>query len=361
MTTLRFPFDTIPEFGTVMPVAPGVFWLRMPLPLALDHINLYLLEDGDSWVIVDTGMRSNDIQKHWQEIFDGELNIDSVNRVVVTHMHPDHVGQSGWLCEKFAAPLYMTRAEFYAARVMYGIPDGLSWTSEQYMRRNASSEQRIESARNSKFRMSHMVEPLPMAYNRLRAGDVLSIGGREWQVMIGEGHSPEHACLYCEEIGVLLSGDQIIASITSNVSVMPMEPEANPLADWIRTLKEFLVLPEDTLVLPSHNRPFFGLHERIQQLVAHHEDHMLALEQACVTAKTLPELLPVIFKRTLDDSQLGMAQGECIAHLHLLMRRGLLQRELRTDGLYWYQTNDADLPGKTLSDSYRGDDTPQMV
>lgn len=361
MTTLRFPFNTIPEFGTVKPVAPGVFWLRMPLPLALDHINLYLLEDGDSWVIVDTGIRSSDIQTHWQEIFDGELNIDSVSRVVVTHMHPDHVGQAGWLCDKFAAPLHMTRAEFYAARVMCSIPEGLSWTAEQYMRRNGNTEQRIESVRNSKFRMSQMVESLPMAYTRMRGGDVLSIGGREWQVMIGEGHSPEHACLYCEEIGVLLSGDQIIASITSNVSVTPMEPEANPLADWIRTLKEFLVLPEDTLVLPSHNRPFYGLHERIQQLVSHHEDHMLALEQACVTAKTLPELLPVIFKRTLDDNQLGMAQGECIAHLHLLKQRGLLQRELREDGLYWYKTHDADLPGKTLPESYRGDDAPQMV
>ncbi len=344
-----------------MPVAPGVFWLRMPLPLALDHINLYLLEDNDSWVIIDTGMRSDDIQKHWQAIFDGQPGIDSISRVIVTHMHPDHVGQSGWLCEKFAAPLHMTRAEFYAARVMYGIPDGLSWTTEQYMRRNASSELRIESARNSKFRMSHMVEPLPMAYNRMRAGDVLAIGGRDWKVMIGEGHSPEHACLYCEEIGVLLSGDQIIASITSNVSVMPMEPEANPLADWLRTLKEFLILPEDTLVLPSHNRPFYGLHQRIQQLVSHHEDHMQALAQACITAKTLPELLPVIFKRTLDDSQIGMAQGECIAHLHLLMQRGLLQRELRADGLYWYKSINVDLFQNIVSDSSRGDDTPQMV
>jgi len=361
LNTLQFPHDTPPAFGTTLEIAPDVFWVRMPLPLALNHINLYLLRDTDGWYVLDTGMRSDDIQTYWQQIFAKDLDGLPVKGVIVTHMHPDHVGQAGWICDKFRVPLYMTRAEFYSARVMVGVAEGLSWSSEAFMRKYGASEKRIEAARSSKFRMAQMVEPLPMAYNRLQVGDVMTIAGRHWRVIIGEGHSPEHACFYCAELNVLLSGDQVIARITSNVSVMPMEPEANPLADWIRTLKQFYELPEDALVLPSHNLPFYGLHKRVEELIQHHEDHMVALELACKTPSALPELLPIIFKRELDDSQIGMAQGECIAHLHLLMERGLLERELCDDGLYRYTTIDPKLAEKKLPEDYHGDDSPQMV
>lgn len=361
MKTLQFPHETPPDFGTTIEIAPGVLWLRMPLPLALNHINLYLIEDHDGWFVLDTGMRGDDVRGYWQQIFDNELKGLPVKGVIATHMHPDHVGQAGWICDSFNVPLHMTRGEFYAARVMTSIPEGLSWTTEAFMRRNGLPERRIEVARTSKFRMSQMVEPLPMAYKRLREGDVLTIAGRHWRILIGEGHSPEHACLYCAELNVLLSGDQVIAKITPNVSVMPMEPEANPLADWLRTLKQFYDLPEDALVLPAHNLPFYGLHKRVADLIQHHEDHMVALELACETPQPLPALLPVIFKRELDDNQISMAQGECVAHLHLLMERGLLHRELAADGMYYYTTIDPKLQEKQLPEDYHADEPPQMV
>lgn len=333
----------------------------MPLPLALDHINLYLIEDEEGWYVVDTGMKGSETQEYWKEIFENGLEGKPIIGVIVTHQHPDHVGQAGWICDQFEVPLFMTRAEFQGARVMSEIPPGLSWTSERFMRRHSTPESRIEAVRNSKFRMREMIEPIPMAYRRLKAGDHLDIGGHRWRVYIGEGHSPEHACLFCEDLNVLLSGDQVIARITPNVSVMPMEPEANPMKAWLSTLKQFYSLPKDVLVLPSHHLPFIGLHERLEQIITHHEDHMVALERACEQPKTTRELLPVLFKRELHDSQLTMALGECIAHLHLLMERELVTRTLGDDGRYRFHTRDPKLAERETSPGYDGDDLPQMV
>lgn len=332
----------------------------MPLPMALDHINLYLLEDDAGWYIVDTGMRGDDKQQYWQQIFDTALADKPVLGVVVTHMHPDHVGQAGWLTEKWRVPLYMTRLEYLQARAMQATPAGLAWTTEQYLRRLGVSADDINKKRQSNWRFADMIEPMPMAYDRLVAGRILSIGGNDWQVLIGAGHSPEHACLYSPVSGVLLSGDQVIPKITSNISVMASEPEANPLADWLHSLQQFYQLPEDTLVCPAHNTPFYGLHERITYLLQHHEDHMVALEQACVAPQTATELLPVLFKRKLNGSQLEMAIGECVAHLNLLIARQRMTRTLDENGVYQYATIDSELDSRLLSADYFTDYPPAM-
>lgn len=361
MKPLRYPFEDTPEFGTIKQVAEGVYWVRMPLPMALDHINLYLLEDDAGWYIVDTGMRGEDKQKYWQQIFDTALGGKPVIGVIVTHMHPDHIGQAGWLTEKWRVPLYMTRMEYFQGRALVAMPGGLSWSTEQQMHRIGVGAAHIDKMRHSTWRFGDMVEPMPMAYKRLVAGTVLSIGGNDWRVIIGEGHSPEHACLFSPALNILLSGDQVIPRITSNISVMASEPEANPLADWLLSLKQFFDLPADTLVLPSHNTPFYGLHERVEFLLQHHEDHMVALEKACVEPQTAVELLPVLFKCKLDANQIGMALGECVAHLNLLLARQRITRTLDDNGVYQYQTIDPEVSARQLSADYFKDEPPVMV
>ena len=358
--SLQYPFEATPEFGTIKQVAAGVYWVRMPLPMALDHINLYLLEDKAGWYIVDTGMRGDDKQQYWQQIFDTSLGGKPVLGIIVTHMHPDHVGQAGWLTDKWRVPLYMTRLEYLQARALEAMPSGLAWTTEQYFHRLGVGADLIDKKRQSNWSFADVIEPMPMAYDRLVAGRVFSIGGNDWQVMIGAGHSPEHACLYSPALGVLLSGDQVIPRITSNISVMASEPEANPLADWLHSLQQFYQLPADTLVCPAHNTPFYGLHERISYLLQHHEDHMVALEQACIAGQTAVQLLPVLFKRQLDGSQLEMALGECVAHLNLLMVRQRMQRTLDDNGVYQYETIDPDLDDRPLSADYFTDNPPSM-
>lgn len=344
MNALEFPFVELPANGETREVAPGVYWLRMGLPLALDHINLYLLEAGEGWYAVDTGMNLDSTRDSWELLFAGPMQGRPLLGVIATHMHPDHVGLAGWLCERFRVPLYMTFGEYFSARAYTAPPTNVSWTSEEFFRRIGLGDEFVGTLKRRMRGFGALVSELPGAYRRLLDGDILTIGAHRWRVVVGTGHSPEHACLYCETLGVLLAGDQVIAGITSNVSVMASEPEANPLAGWLDSHRKFMQLPADTLVLPAHNLPFRGLHQRLQALIDHHEDHMLAIEEACVQPKSVIELLPVLFARKIGDAEITMAIGECLSHLHLLMQRGRIERTLDAgQGIYRYRSIDPTL------------------
>ncbi len=347
MTSLEYPHPHHPAPGTTMEVAPGVRWLTMPMGGSLNHINLYLLEDHDGWWVVDTGLPLAETTELWHEIFARELDGKPVTGVICTHMHPDHVGQAGMITEHFRCPLYMSRAEYFQARAFsQGGPGHHSWLSRQFYQRAGMPSDYLDDLRRQWEQRSNAgmtTSELPMGYRRLEHGDTLDIGAQTWQVLVGSGHSPEHVCLYCPSLKVLVSGDQILPVITSNVSVHPVEPEANPLKDWMESHDRFLKLPPDLLVLPAHNLPFHGVRERLRELIGHHEDRMLAIEEHCVEPRLARELLPVLFRRELDPRQMMMALGEAIAHLHLLMYRNRIQRTLHEDGCYRFLSIDPNL------------------
>lgn len=348
MSQLEYPYPDHPAPGRTVEVAPGVRWLTMPMGGSLNHINLYLLADDHGWYVVDTGLPLPEITGLWDGLFAGELGGKPVAGVVCTHMHPDHVGQSKAITDRFRCPLYMTRAEYFQARAFSagGAGHHSSWLGQQFYHRAGMPEDYLEDLRRQWEHRSSAgmsMPEMPAGYRRLQDGDALTIGRRRWQVLVGRGHSPEHACLYCPELGILLSGDQILPVITSNVSVHPVEPEANPLKEWMESHDRFLTLPADLLVLPAHNLPFRGVRERLRALIAHHEDRMLAIEEHCVEPRMAKDLLPVLFARELDPRQMMMALGEAIAHLHLLMERNRIERTLHEDGRYRYRSIDPDL------------------
>jgi glyoxylase-like metal-dependent hydrolase (beta-lactamase superfamily II) len=356
---IKYLFEDVPGPAEVREIAEGVLWLRMPLPMSLDHINLYLLESEEGWWIVDTGIAVGDTQTLWEQIFDQHLKGKPVVAVLATHYHPDHIGMAGWLCERWQVPFYMTQAEYFAGLAFSRMQkEDFSWSSEQYLRHAGFSDEHIERAKEHFGGFGAYISPMPMAYNRLQDGDSLRINGRRWRIVVGSGHSPEHACLYCESLNILISGDQVIPRITSNVSVMGGEPEANPLKEWLASHERFLeALPADAVVLPAHNTPFTGLHHRLRFLIEHHEDHLLALEEAC--AENTPaalELLPVMFKRKLDASHIGLAVGECIAHLNYLVKRGQLSRTENEQGVYRYRSIDETLPNRVRKRRHEADD-----
>ncbi len=373
---LRYPYSEHPKKREVREVAPGVSWITMPMGGSLNHINLYLLEDTEGWYVVDTGLATTETRELWEEIFDSCLGDKPVVGVICTHMHPDHVGQAGMITERFRVPLYMTRAEYYQARTMFsGMSTfSASWQGAEFFSRagvgksflDAGKQWRERLAKSGKKNPMSMPSsnstPFPSGYRRIEDGEILSIGGHDWQVLVGSGHSPEHACLHCKSLKVLISGDQILPKITSNVSVFPTEPEANPLKAWIDSHDRFLDLPADTFVLPAHNLPFYGVRERLRDLINHHEDRMLAIEEHCVEPQVAIELLPVLFRRKLDSRQQMMALGEAIAHCHLLMHRNRLDRTLRGDGRYWYTSTDPDLSRRAHPDRHdEPDESPMMV
>jgi glyoxylase-like metal-dependent hydrolase (beta-lactamase superfamily II) len=306
----------------------------MPLPFALDHINLWLLEDGPGWTIIDTGYTMRETRAAWDRVFAEHLDGRPVTRIIVTHFHPDHIGLAGWLCERWGVRLWITEKEWLYARVMSSGSGDFAAPRRAFARRAGldAAASHLFADHAQSYRRG--VPTVPASFVRMADSTAIAIGGREWRVIIGEGHAPELACLYCAELGVLISADQVLPKISPNVSVQPHEPAGDPLASYLASLKRIRAqLPPETLVLPSHNLPFVGLHARIDQLAAHHasrcEDLVAALEQP----QSAADVLPLLFRRPLDPHQTAFALGEALAHLHYLEARGALDRIHGRDGV----------------------------
>jgi glyoxylase-like metal-dependent hydrolase (beta-lactamase superfamily II) len=333
---IAFPFDPPRPDGEVVTLAPGVLWARMPMPMQLDHINVYLLRDHDGWFIVDTGLNLPASRALWETIVEHHFDGLPLKGLICTHFHYDHAGLSAWLTERFDAPLYMTHGEYFTMRTLAGPPpEPLPDSMLTFYLRAGMPRERVEEM-FAKLRRDPFMPPQPRAFTRLREGQVLHIGGRDWRVVIGEGHSPEHACLYCDSDRLLIAGDQLLPRITSNVLVSDIEPEANPLKLWLDSLDRLAQLAPDTLVLPSHERVFRGLLPRVAELHAHHvlqfdivRGHLR--ENGSATAF---ETKSKLFPRVLSAVEDMMALGETIAHLSCLRYAGEVRRVLDDDGLY---------------------------
>ena len=347
---LAYPFgDTIPVPGALHDIVPGLRWARMPLPFALDHINLWLLEDAfdgrAGWTLVDTGAGTDATRAAWEQVLETPLAGQPLVRIVATHCHPDHVGLSGWLCERFAAPFWTTTGEFGFMRMMAAALPGVDGPSAipHFERHGLLDPAMLEQMRSRRNYYPSLVPAVPQAYTRLQDGQQVTIGGRAWRVITGFGHSPEHASLYCAELNVLLSGDMVLPRISTNVSVFAVEPEGNPLQLYLDSLDKFADLPDDVLVLPAHGKPFRGLHTRIAQLRDHHAARLAEVLEACVTPVSAAEIVPLMFRRPLDAHQLGFALGEALAHLHKLWRDGQCRRIHCNSGIIRFQKFNDDL------------------
>lgn len=316
---VSFVFDDAPAPGEARSVADGVHWVRLPLPFKLDHVNVWLLDDGDGWTLVDTGIDLPEARSALEGVFQGR----PLKRIIATHFHPDHIGLAGWLRDTTAAMLWMTAGEWATGRMLALDRHGEGMGDFRTFYRAAgfdAAQMALMERRGNPY--PERITPIPGAYRRLLDGETVAIGDREWRVIVGMGHSPEHAALYCQALGVLISGDQVLPRISPNVSVWPQQPEANPLRLFLDSLGAFAPLPPETLVLPSHDGPFTGLHERLEALGHHHDERLEATIEACARPVTAVQVLETLFRRNLDDHQLFFAIGESLAHLHFLEGEG---------------------------------------
>jgi glyoxylase-like metal-dependent hydrolase (beta-lactamase superfamily II) len=344
---LHYPLgEALPAPGHTLELRPGLKWLRMGLPFALDHINLWLLHDRhegrDGWTLVDCGIANDSTRAHWEQLFATELEGLPILRVLCTHMHPDHIGLASWITERFGTPehdcrLWISATDWNAARMAcqsttaHGGQDAAAFFASHGLVDEAS----LAKVRARSGYYASMVPRVPGRYTRLIDGLVVTIGGRRWRCISGYGHAPEHIALFSEDDAVLISGDMLLPRISTNVSVYDLEPEADPLPMFLASIDRFLALPTQTLVLPSHGRPFTGAHERVAQLHRHHAERLAEVLAACQdTPRSAAEMLPVLFKRALDLHQTTFAMGEAVAHLHALFGRGQVRRSRGGDGVW---------------------------
>jgi glyoxylase-like metal-dependent hydrolase (beta-lactamase superfamily II) len=347
---LHYAFgDAMPQPGTTMTVAPGIKWIRMALPFALDHINLWLLRDEvdgrTGWTVVDCCIARDESRAQWEQIFATQLEGLPIVRVIVTHMHPDHIGLAYWLCERWTTPehdcrLWISATDYNMARIGSMGPTGFGGDSaaDFFASHGLNDPDSVEKIRARSNYFPTLVPDVPRQYRRMQDGDVITIGGHSWACISGYGHAPEHIALYCAEARILLGGDMMLPRISTNVSVYDVEPEANSLKQFLDSIDKFKALDEQTLTLPSHGKPFTGLYQRIRQLHDHHRDRLAEVMEACAEKPcSAADVLPVLFKRKLDLHQTTFAMGESIAHLHKLWFDGSLSRARGSDGVYRFK------------------------
>lgn len=337
---LEYPCSTPSEPGQVTEVATGVYWARIPMPMALDHINVYLLDDGDGWYLVDTGLNTEASRESWRLLSQQHFPGKPLKGVICTHFHYDHAGLASWLMREFDAPLYMTHGEYFAMRALASTNSEVKEDSQRaFFLRAGMPEDRFERMLGSHKR-DPFIPDFPPSFIRLREGEALDLGRRSWRVIIGEGHSPEHACLYAAEDKILLAGDQVLPGISSNVLVSDVEPEANTLRLWLKSLDRLHALAVDTLVLPAHGQVFRGLHARLEQLHQHHQRQLDVILTSGYERKgfTAWEAMGWLFRRELKSVELMLALGETLAHLNYLLSLDKLERNRDEQGLDQYIT-----------------------
>ena len=341
ISSMTYPFSAPQTAAEVVDISPDIKWLRLPMPYALNHVNVYLLRVDTGWLLIDTGLDSPEIRAIWEDVMSGPFKGETVVGIYCTHYHVDHAGLAGYLSERWQVPLFMSYKEYFTLR---GWPMDLQqvhWQHAAFFRRAGLPDELLPGTLVM-FDFSKEISPLPPSFARLREGDLLAVAGGDWRIMTAEGHSPEHAMLFSAQRLLLFSGDQLLPRITSNVSVSVVNPHDEPLSLWLASQDRLAEIPDDVLVLPGHGLPFRGAKARVEELHHHHDERFRLILEACADAAlSAYELVPILYQRALGDFDLQLALGECLSHLYCLLSRGRLTEQLDGEGVVRYRSTRA--------------------
>ncbi|MEM9209870.1 MAG: MBL fold metallo-hydrolase [Pseudomonadota bacterium] len=339
MAQITTPFETPPDFGSAIEIADGIIWIRLPLPMALDHVNIYAIDDGDGWCIVDTGYNTSKTIEMWENLLSGPLSGKPVTKVLLTHHHPDHIGLAGWFMSR-GAKLLTSRTAYLLGR-MLTLDVQSEWPKEtiDFYRASGMPQSMIEARLKERpYNFADVVHPIPLGFDRLVEGTTIRLGGRDWIVRMGNGHAPEHVTLWATDNSIVIAGDQVILGISPNIGVYPTEPDSDPLAEWLKACADFLPHADPTqLVLSGHKLPFRGLGQRLEQLIEHHHQALERLSDFISEPRAAVEAFDVLFGRTLKPVEFGFALVESVAHMNHLWMSGIASRQLDADSVFRFQ------------------------
>ncbi len=340
---LRFPWEDAPDEGEATEIRDGVFWFRLPLPMKLDHVNCYAFADDDGWTIIDTGFDSRRTRAVWQKLLEGPLAGRPVKKVIVTHHHPDHVGLAGWFQRDHGAELITTRTAWLFARMLLLDEQMVPVDETLAYWRAAGMDREVYEARKTErpFNYVDIVADMPLGFRRIKEGDMIRFGGRDWDVRIGNGHAPEHATFWSRDCDLVIGGDQLLATISPNLGVYATEPEADPVGDWLESCTRLAPFATDSqLVLPGHKLPFTGLPTRMRQLIKNHHHALERLLEFLETPHVAADCFPPLFKRRIGAGEYGLALVEAVGHLNHLYATGQIGRTRREDGAWLWQATE---------------------
>ncbi|MDB6176731.1 MBL fold metallo-hydrolase [Paracoccus sp. Z330] len=333
---IDYPFDRVPAEGEAVEIAEGVLWMRLPLPMALDHVNAYALREDDGWTIVDTGFDTGRARAIWGRLRAGPLSGLPVRRVIGTHHHPDHIGLAGWFMQSDDADLMMSRTAWLMARMLQlDVQDLPPARSVEFWRRAGMPPEMLQQRMEQRpYNSADVVHPLPLGFLRVHEGQVVRFGGRNWRVALGDGHAPRHATFWSLDDRLVIGGDQLLPSISPNLGVYPTEPDADPVGEWLESCHRLSELAKpDQLVLPGHKLPFTGLPTRLRQLADNHHGALERMAEALsAKPRTAVGCFDILFKRRIAAMEFGLALVEAVAHINHLRKKGIVRAVGETDG-----------------------------
>ncbi len=338
--TLDYPYSKRPPNGEVLEVSPNLYWLRMPLPIALNHINLWLLEGKNGWTIIDSGMANDESKDIWINLFETIFKGKALEDLLITHMHLDHSGLAGWLSDYWEVDPHFTEKEYQETQLLSkGIEKSQEFIALDFYKSCGYDDASIKRYLERVTYRKTLVTPINRNYKKIKNNEIITLGDNEWEVVIANGHSPEHACLYSKENNIFICGDVILPRITPNISVRPFHADSNPLDDWINSLKNIKKrIPDDALILPSHGYPYYGAHKRIDSIIEDHMEKLESLYAFCNQSKNVIEVFPALFANKINENALILAVGESLAHLNYLIGEGRMEMKKNNDGINYYKS-----------------------
>ncbi len=332
MTLEILPWQA-PELGAAVAVPHELRWIRLPVPGPLQHINVWLAPGRTGRVLIDTGLNQPQTHAAWASLALSEHLAEQLEAILVTHHHPDHFGMAGALAQRFEVPVRMSApARAAALRSTSGTVGGSATDLAAYRREWGVDFAALVARARGAGTFDGLFSGIPAATAAIVEGERLGELRDPWQASLHFGHAEGHVCLYWRESDLLISGDQLLPAISSNVSLYPGAASENPLGDFLASLEKLARLPPQTIVLPAHGAPFRGVAVRAAQVQAGHRQRLAKLSDFVCEPRDTAEIVGALFgARKLEGWNTLLAYGETLAHMRYLQLRGALLR-LEQDG-----------------------------